>query len=304
MKITIIGVGSVGSLLSFQLATSGLVSEVVLLDINNARAQAEALDISHAMPHYDGFCCIRSTTDYKETCDSDFIVLTASIPFPVKKDAEGNLISADRAEMAAANIKMYNGIIPQLVNYSPDGFYIVVANPNDVLVRLLSETTSIPKHKVIGTGTTIDTGRILSILGRNLNRQVHAPETLVIGEHGDRQFIPESYCPTAQETKRSALISQALQETQQVFLNKNYSTSFAISSACKALITAIIRNEHVLMPLSSYFDFGNLSGYLSMPRIVTSSGIETTIQPELTVEEISVLQESINAINQHNLMSK
>ncbi|QIX96971.1 malate dehydrogenase [Cedecea sp. FDAARGOS_727] len=303
MKITIIGVGSVGSLLSFQMATSGLVSEIVLFDINNKRSQAEALDINHAMPHYNGFCKIYATTDYEETRDSDFIVLTASIPFPVKKDAQGNLISTNREDMAEANIKLYNNIIPELINYSPDGFYIVVANPNDVIVRLISETTSIPKHRVIGTGTTIDTGRILNILSRQLNRQLHTPEIFVIGEHGDRQFIPQCYNSEKEAGSNSAFILQALNETQQIFVNKNYSTNFAISSACRALIIAIIRDDHIIMPLSSHFELDNLHGYLSMPRLITAKGIEHTIQPELNEDEIKLLKESIQAVKKYDLIS-
>lgn len=301
MKVSIVGVGSVGSLLSFQMATSGLVSEIVLLDINSSRAQAEAFDISHAMPHYNGFCKIHAVTDAKETYDSDFIVLTASIPFPVKKDAMGKLISANRDDMAEANIKLYNGIIPGIVKYSPNGFYIVVANPNDVLVRLISEKTSIPKKRIIGTGTSIDTGRVLDLLSRDFIRQVHLPEVLVIGEHGDRQFIPECYKPGVKAKDKHDLITQAIHETQQVFLNKNYSTNFAISSACRYLMVAIIQNAHVIMPLSSYFEFDNLHGYLSMPRLITSAGIERTVEPALAVNEINILQESIDAINKHNL---
>ena len=302
MKISIIGTGNVGSVLAYQLATSGITSELVLVDTNANRAKAEGLDINHAIPQYSGYCRIETTSRNELTTNSDFIILTASVPFPVKKDESGAVETPNRNAMAESNIKLYQNIIPDLCLGSPEAFYIIVANPNDILVRLISETTNIPKNKILGTGTFIDTGRVLSILSRKMGRQYHLPETIVVGEHSDQQFIPKSCWDSETGERSEDIIKQAINESMEVFLNKNFSTCFAISSACCALVKAVYYDQHILIPVSSYFDFGNeLKGYLSMPRIITKDGIEQTIKPVFNKMEEDILHNSIFTINDFKL---
>ena len=180
-KITIIGTGSVGSTIAYTLTYAGIASEIVMIDINEARALGEALDIRQGTP-YTPPCYVHAGS-YADAVDSNIVIITSGI---ARKPGQSRL------DLAQTNVNILKSIAPQIVKYAPDATYIIVSNPVDILTYVFCKVSGIPEDRVIGSGTLLDTARLRSRLSEyyHINQQnVHA---FVLGEHGDSSLIPWS----------------------------------------------------------------------------------------------------------------
>ncbi|MBQ9940401.1 MAG: L-lactate dehydrogenase [Clostridia bacterium] len=177
-KITIIGAGNVGSTIAYTLTVAGVGSEIVMIDINKAKARGESMDIRQGIsffaPHFihEG--------DYSDAKDSDIVIITSGL---ARKPGQ------TRLELAQTNVNILKDITPQITKYAPNAVYIIVSNPVDILTYVFSKVSGIPENKIIGSGTLLDTARLRSRLseyyGINQNK-IHA---YVLGEHGDSSFV-------------------------------------------------------------------------------------------------------------------
>ena len=177
-KVTIIGAGSVGATVAYTLVATGSVSEIVLIDVNEAKAQGEAMDILQATPYLHTVKIYCGT--YEDAADSDIVIVTSGV---------GRKPGQSRIDLTQTNVNILKAIAPQIVKYVPDALYLFVANPVDVLTYVFCKITGVPKNRVIGTGTTLDSIRLrtrLSELYSVNQKQVHA---YVLGEHGDSSFV-------------------------------------------------------------------------------------------------------------------
>ena len=180
-KVTIIGTGSVGSTIAYTLTVTGLVSEIIMIDVNNEKALGEALDIRQGTP----FCsaCSVYAGSYRDAEGSNIVVITSGI---ARKPGQSRL------DLAQTNVNIMKSIIPQITKYAPDAKYIVVSNPVDILTYVFCKHSDLPESHIIGSGTILDTARLRARLAEyyRINQQnVHA---YVMGEHGDSSFIPWS----------------------------------------------------------------------------------------------------------------
>ena len=180
-KVTIIGAGSVGSTIAYTMAVNGIATEIVMIDINEAKAMGEALDIRQGAP----FCPPVSiyAGSYQDAQGSDVVILTSGI---ARKPGQSRL------DLAQTNVNITKSIIPQIVKYAPDAIYIIVSNPVDILAYVFHKVSGLPESHIIGSGTILDTARLRARIAEyyNINQQnVHA---YVFGEHGDSSFVPWS----------------------------------------------------------------------------------------------------------------
>ena len=180
-KVTIIGAGSVGSTIAYTMAVNGIATEIVMIDINEAKAMGEALDIRQGVP----FCPPVSiyAGSYPEAENSDIVILTSGV---ARKPGQSRL------ELAQTNVNITKAIIPQIVKYAPNAIYIIVSNPVDILTYVFNKVSGLPEKHIIGSGTILDTARLRARIAEyyNINQQnVHA---YVFGEHGDSSFVPWS----------------------------------------------------------------------------------------------------------------
>ena len=180
-KVTIIGAGSVGSTIAYTMAVNGIATEIVMIDINEAKAMGEALDIRQGVP----FCPPVSiyAGSYQDAQGSDVVILTSGI---ARKPGQSRL------DLAQTNVNITKSIIPQIVKYAPDAIYIIVSNPVDILAYVFHKVSGLPESHIIGSGTILDTARLRARIAEyyNINQQnVHA---YVFGEHGDSSFVPWS----------------------------------------------------------------------------------------------------------------
>lgn len=176
-KAAMIGCGFVGASSAFALMQSGIFSEMVMIDADHAKAEGEAMDLSHGLPFarpvkiYAG--------DYDDIVDAGIIIITAGAN---QKPDE------TRLDLIHKNVEIYKQIIPEIAKRGCEGILLIVSNPVDILTYTALKLSGFPEHRVIGSGTVLDTARLKYLIGEHLgvdNRSVHA---FIIGEHGDSEL--------------------------------------------------------------------------------------------------------------------
>src|SRR5262245_13971318 len=189
MKIGIVGCGMVGSTSAYALVMSGVGREIVLVDANHARAEAEANDIFHAVPF--AYPMTVRAGDYADLAGARVVVIAGGV---AQRPGE------PRLELLQRNADVFRQIVPAVARHAPDAILLVVTNPVDIMTHLTARFAAdfgIRPARVIGSGTTLDTARFRALLGRHFDvdaRHVHA---YVVGEHGDSEVLAWSQATIA-----------------------------------------------------------------------------------------------------------
>ena len=177
-KLAVIGCGFVGSASAFALMQSGLFSEMVLIDANRARAEGEALDISHGLPFAKPMKIYAG--DYPDLADASLIVVTAGA---------GQKPGETRLDLVKKNVSIFRSIIPSITQYNKEAILLIVANPVDILTYAAAKLSGFPENRVFGTGTVLDTARLKYLLGEHLQVDSRAVHAFILGEHGDSEIV-------------------------------------------------------------------------------------------------------------------
>lgn len=300
-KISIIGAGFVGSTSAFALMEAGLAGEIVLVDVNKEKAEAEAMDLTHGAAFVKTVIVKAGTVE--DTADSDLIIITAGI---------GPKPGESRLDILQKNIPIFKEMVPQLAAASPKSIFLVVSNPVDILSYLTYKYSGFEARRVIGTGTVLDTSRFKSALSKRFDvdaRNIHA---YIIGEHGDSEIaawgitkiagmsIPE-FCDTVTDRCelgfKENILKQVRSAAYEIINRKGY-TNYAVALSVRRIVEAILGNEQSILTLSSLFEGeeGIRDVYLSMPCIVGSEGIRQILPIPLTDAELSDLQRSASIL--------
>lgn len=300
-KAAMIGCGFVGSASVYSLMQSGVFSEIVLIDANKEKAEGEALDIAHGvslarpMKIYAG--------DYEDLADASVIIITAGA---AQKPGE------TRLDLVNKNVGIFKSIIPNIVKYNTEAILLVVANPVDILTYAALKLSGFPANRVMGSGTVLDTARFKYLLGEHLqidHRNVHA---FIIGEHGDSEIaawssaavtsIPihnfcemRGYMDHEYETQK---IAEEVKNSAYEIINKKGATYYGIGMAVTRICTAIARDEHSVLPVSTLLSghYGIEDICLSMPSLVGANGVDCVVPLELSEEEQVALYKSSEAL--------
>ncbi len=180
-KISVIGAGSVGATVANDLMIQGIASEIVLVDINEKKARGEALDVYQGAP-FQAPAIVRPG-EYEDTAQSDIVIITCGMP---RKPG------MTRLDLAQTNVNILKQVAANVVPYAPDAIYVIVSNPVDILTYAFTKISGVPEHRIIGSGTILDTSRLQAELAKRFYvnpRNVHGH---VYGEHGDSSFVPWS----------------------------------------------------------------------------------------------------------------
>ena len=288
-KVSIIGAGFVGSATTLAIAESGLASHIVLVDINKNKAQGEALDIAH------GAAFMKSVEitagDYKDTTDSDIVVITAGA---------GQKPGESRLDLIGKNLNIFKQMIPQIVRYSPNSILLVVANPVDILTYFTYKLSGFPATRVIGSGTVLDTSRLKYNLAKIFDIDAKSVHGFMIGEHGDSEFPVwsalsvgplsiEEYCRLVNielEELKKTVTHNVKNAAYEIIEKKGY-TNYAIGLAVRRIVEAILRDEKSILTISTYNPISEV--YYSVPNVVGRNGQIMKICPELNKEELSLI---------------
>ena len=296
-KCAVIGCGNVGATTAYALLQSHLFQEILLLDINHQRALGEAQDLGHALPFL--FPCEVRAADYSDLAETGLIIITAGA---AQREGE------KRTDLVRRNAAVFSDIVEKLCRYNTHAILLVVTNPVDVLTELTLRSSGFPPERVIGSGTVLDTARLKFLLGRHLGvdtRQVHA---FIIGEHGDSELPVYSSanisgvdlthfchqgCTTCDESILHDIFEDARDAAYHIIRAKG-ATYYAIAEAVRRIATAIVRDEHAMLPVSVHVNgaYGIRGLSMSLPAIIGARGIERLPEIPLSDEEHRLLLQS------------
>ncbi len=304
-KVTIIGAGSVGATVAYTLVATGSVAEIVLIDVNVEKAKGEALDIIQSTPYLHPVKIYCGT--YEDAKGSDIVIVTSGV---------GRKPGQSRIDLTQTNVNILKSIAPQIVKYAPDAIYLFVANPVDVLTYVFCKITGVPKHRVIGTGCTLDSIRLrtrLSELYSVNQKQVHA---YVLGEHGDSSFVAWSTAdisgvPLAEFektlTKEDALkITPYTHEEVEQYVKKSGgqiiagkgATFYGIAASVNQVVNSIYSSAYTILPVSTVLDgeYGVSDVAMSTLCAIGSQGVISTLTPKLSDDEMDKFQNSAKVL--------
>lgn len=269
MRIGIIGLGHVGSTVAYTVCLQGLADELVLLDKNKMKVQAEYLELSDTL-HNLSNKVVLIKDDYAALKTADMIVFCAG-DITVLENA------TDRLAELRVTSKIVEDVAPKIVQSGFSGVIISVTNPCDVIAMYLAELTGIDKRKVIGSGTLIDTNRLMYRSGRD--------DVLVIGEHGESQValdVPD------------AIEKLAAKTGWEIYAAKQH-TAFGIASSVARIISVLEQDTGELLPISSY-DESVGCYYSTLAKLSLNQGVVERVIPALSSNERKRLQASIQTI--------
>ncbi len=176
-KAAVIGCGFVGASIAFSLIQRGLFSQLVLIDANRDKAEGEAMDLSHGLPYIAAMDVYAGT--YDDLSDCALVVITAGAN---QKPGQ------TRLELIGQNVAILNSIIPQITARPFEGILLIVSNPVDVLTYASFRISGYPAHRVMGSGTVLDSARLRYLLGEHLDVDSRSIHAVIVGEHGDSEL--------------------------------------------------------------------------------------------------------------------
>ncbi len=304
-KVVIVGAGAVGATTAFSLVVRGVAAEVVMIDVNRGKAQGEIWDMQHSMDFQSRN--VRLTLGELTDCaDADIVVVTASAPFSGE---------TSRLQMLHKSEAIMRSIIPPIVQSGFDGIFIVVSNPVDVMTWLVRELSGFPKSRVLGTGTLLETARLKQILGQIMEMDPRSIDAYVMGEHGESMMVPWSHVRTGGKPfsevlhdNRSRFVGVDLNElvdrtrlAGSEVLKAKGNTQYGIASAVTGIVTAILRDENKIYPVSAYLEgeYGIGGVYLGVPAMLNRHGVAEIGEFNLTPEELAQLHASAEVLRAH-----
>jgi L-lactate dehydrogenase len=303
-KIGIVGTGFVGATAGFAIVMRGVGSELVLVDINQKRARAEAADILHAVPFAHEMQV--SAGEYADLVDCQVVIITAGVN---QKPGE------TRLQLLERNAGIFKSVVPQVLNYAPEAVLVVATNPVDIMTHLTAHFAAefgVPSHRVVGSGTTLDTARFRSLLGRHLGVSSGNIHGYVIGEHGDSEVLAwslvtvgviplEAYCRSQNIQLNSTIreeIDQKVRQAAYTIIDGKGATYYGIGSALARLVNAILDNQRAVLTVCSRMPkVGRVEDVtLALPHIVGRQGVDGTLSLPLSLDEENALEESARII--------
>ncbi|MDV3347226.1 lactate dehydrogenase [Leptothoe sp. LEGE 181152] len=300
MKISVIGIGKVGSTISFVLAKGGLASELVLYNRTREIAHAEAIDIQQAVALTPYRLVVRDG-ELEDTANSDIIVIAVSAPMPK------NMIN--RNELYLQNTQIMQTLIPPLARYSPNAIFVNVSNPVDALTYQIlqiarQQSEEINWQRVIGTGTLIDSARFRDLLSTQLGIHPADINAYILGEHGDSQFAALSSATSGgalidANPLRQQMVEKAKQSAWTIFKAKGY-TNYTVSLAMEMIVRSIVEDSRYTLPVTvlidGYCDVFNCC--LSVPCVVGRQGVHYRLETRLNEAEVSAFQNCARVVQQ------
>lgn len=304
-KIAVIGCGAVGAASAFSLMESGLYSEIVLVDVNQERAQGEAMDISHGtslmtpMRIYAG--------SYEDIADAAIIVVTAGA---AQKPGE------TRLDLMHKNIAIFNSILKEIRRVEPKGVLLVIANPVDILTYYAARMSGLPDNRVFGSGTVLDTARLRTLLGSKLNIDSRSVHAFVIGEHGDSEIVtwshanisgvplPDFYALRGMNMddlqKIEEEISNDVRNSAYEIIKRKGATCYGIGVSVRRICSAIVKDEKSILPVSTVLHgtYAIEGCALSVPAIVGKDGVEGLVPVAMSEAERIDLLKSAKILKQ------
>ncbi len=291
-KLVIVGAGSVGATLLYNLTLKAVVDEIVLIDLDRKRAEAETLDVEQGMPY--GTPVHLRVGEYSDCSDAEMVVITAGAK---QKPGES------RTDLLSRNAAVTRSVVQSVLAHHFAGIFLVITNPVDVLTYAAWKESGFPASRVIGSGTVLDSSRLRGFLADHCGVSSNSVHGYVLGEHGDTSFPAWSlvmiggmqirnYCTLCrrEDCAKAEFFEEAVRYVREAaykIIEAKGSTYYAIAQAASIIIQAIVRDEKRILPVSTvhrdYHGIGETA--FSFPTILGEAGAEQVLEIELTEEE-------------------
>ena len=294
-KVVLVGTGFVGMSMAYSILNRGGVSELILIDIDKDKTIGEEMDLSHGLPFAPQKMIIKAG-DYDEC--------TAGI---AQKPGQ------TRLELAETNTKIMKGITQNIMASGFDGIIVVASNPVDLMTYVVAKVSGLPKNKVIGSGTVLDTARLRYLVSDYLkvsSKNIHA---YIMGEHGDSSFVPWDHAYVGCKRMKDVMkdngypledldkIHKDVVQAAYEIINKKKATYYGIGMALRKLVKTIINDENTILTVSTYLkdgEYGQDDIYIGVPAIINSNGVRELLNLELSKEEQEKLDNSCKIIKE------
>jgi malate dehydrogenase len=298
-KITIVGSGNVGATAAHWMASKEL-GDIVLIDVIPDLPQGKGLDLLEAMPVEKQDSFVLGTNDYKDTANSDVVVITAGIP---RKPG------MSRDDLLNTNYKIMRDVVGQVVANSPNCILIVVSNPLDAMAQAAYKISGFSRNRVIGMAGVLDSARFRTFIAMELGVSVENVNAFVLGGHGDTMVPLPRYSTVAgvpiTELMDKSTIDRLVQRTRDggaeiVKLLKTGSAFYAPSAAVTEMVEAILKDKKKVLPCAAYLEgeYGIHGLFVGVPCKLGARGIEDVWEIRLTDEEMAALKKSADSVKE------
>jgi L-lactate dehydrogenase len=296
-RVAIVGVGMVGATFAYSLMFSGVAREIVLIDVNRARAEGEAMDLNHTAPFAQPVRVWAG--DYSDCAGAAITVVCAGA---AQKPGE------TRLDLVKKNAGIFRGIVPEIARHNPAGIVLVATNPVDVLTYTAWKLSGLPAPRVIGSGTILDTARFRHLLSEHFGVDPRSVHAYIVGEHGDSEVPVWSlaniagmrlpvFCAAQGRTYDQAAMDDIFDQTRNAayqIIEKKGATYYAIGAGLLRLVEAILRDQSTVLSVSSLIDdfYGIRDVCFSLPAVIDRGGIAQVLRLALSPDEVARLRRS------------
>jgi L-lactate dehydrogenase len=302
MKIAIVGAGSVGATIAYACLIQGVGRTIALYDLNADKTRAEVLDLEHGL-QFTPMATIIGAADIEVCRDADVVVVTAGA-----KQQPGQT----RLDLAEANVAMCRNLVPQLLQVAPDALLLMVTNPVDILTWAALKFSGLPRARVFGSGTVLDSSRLRLLVAQHCGVAVHNVHAYIAGEHGDSEIPLWSSAtigsvpllawdvpgrPALDAAAREAILGRVVGAAGEIIRGKG-ATNYAIGLATARIVQAVLHDEHQVLPVSSLLEGVAETGEvcLSMPSVINRTGVQTVLPVPMSDAETEGLRRSAETV--------
>lgn len=301
-KVVLIGAGDVGVAYAYALVNQGTVDHLALIDIDEKKLEGNVMDLNHGAVWAASHTRVTKGT-YEDCRDAALVVLCAGA---AQKPGETRLQLVDK------NVKITTGIVKDVIDHGFDGIFLVASNPVDILTYTTWKVSGLDWHRVLGSGTVLDTARFRYMLGDLYETAPSSIHAYIIGEHGDTELPVLSSATIAGVSMRRMLqkdpelegrLEKIFEDTRDAayhIIDAKGSTSYGIGMGLARITRAIIQNQDVALPISALLhgEYGQEDIYIGTPAIINRSGIRRVVELEISEHELERFTHSANTLRE------
>ncbi len=300
-RVVVVGTGYVGSSYAFALMNQGIADELVLIDLNKDKTMGDVMDLNHGKVFAPQPTNIWMG-DYEDCAQADLVVICAG----------GNQKPGEtRLDLVDKNLKIFKSVVDSVMDAGFDGIFLVATNPVDILTYATWKFSGLPKERVIGSGTILDTARFRFLLGDYFKVAPTNVHAYIIGEHGDTELPVWSHAevgsiPIRQLIEKNDRYKE--EDLEEIFTNvrdaayhiieKKGATYYGIAMGLVRITRAILHNENAILTVSSYLDgeYGEDNIYIGVPAVINRGGVREVMEMQLNEEEQQQFHHSVNVL--------
>lgn len=300
-KVVIVGTGFVGTSIAYAMINQGVANELVLIDVNQEKAEGEALDLLDGMAWGEKNVSVWSGT-YEECKDANLVILTAGVN---QKPGQ------TRLDLVKTNAAITRQIVKEVMDSGFDGIFVVASNPVDILTYLTWQESGLPASRVVGTGTTLDTTRFRKEIALKLAVDPRSVHGYILGEHGDSEVAAWSHTtvggkPIMEYVEKDhrleendlTVLADKVKNAAYEIIDRKKATYYGIGMSTTRIVKAILNNEQAVLPVSAYLngEYGEEDIFTGVPSIVDENGVREIIDLSITPQEKAMFHQSVSEL--------